>query len=180
VETAGSSLLYSKQLYAEARRHLRQGGILQQWSPRGDAVVRSSVGKAVQESFAYVRVFRSINGIGYYLLASDAPFPDRDSQELAARLPASAARDFVEWGPAPTAAGQFETLLCGDLSPIRLGQRSNIHFGKVVRSLVSRTLTKASVPEFILKRAASKRSCFPEASSKDTSPQASMVFCLLR
>jgi hypothetical protein len=116
VEAAGSSLLYSKQFYAEARRHLRQGGILQQWLPRGDAVVRSSVGKAVEESFAYVRVFRSVNGIGYHLLASDAPFPNRDSQELAARLPASAARDFVEWGPAPTAAEQFETLLNNELS----------------------------------------------------------------
>jgi len=116
VEAAGSSLLYSKQFYGEARRHLRQGGILQQWLPRVDAVVRSSVGKAVEESFAHVRVFRSVNGIGYHLLASDAPFPNRDGQELAARLPASAARDFVEWGPAPTAAGQFEILLQNELS----------------------------------------------------------------
>ncbi len=38
VEAAGSSLLYSKEFYAIAKPHLREGGILQQWFPGGDRV----------------------------------------------------------------------------------------------------------------------------------------------
>ncbi len=99
VEAAGSSLLYSKEFYAIIRRRLRPGGILQQWLPGGDAVVHASVARALKESFPYVRVFHSVQDWGYHFLASDQPLPNRTAAELAARLPASAARDFVEWGP---------------------------------------------------------------------------------
>jgi spermidine synthase len=116
VETAGSSLLYSEQFYGVAKLHLKPQGIMQQWLPSGDAVVRSSVARALRASFTYVRVFHSVTGEGYQFLASDQPFPERNSQELAERLPASAAKDFVEWGPAPTAAGQFEILLRNEIS----------------------------------------------------------------
>jgi len=49
-------------------------------------------------------------------LASDWPLPPGNARDLALRLPPSAARDFVEWGPAPTAEGQFEILLKNELS----------------------------------------------------------------
>lgn len=58
VEAAASSLLYSKEFYAIARRHLRPGGILQQWlSTVEDPVVMASFAKALKESFPFVRVF---------------------------------------------------------------------------------------------------------------------------
>ena len=62
VQAAGSSLLYSKEFYAIIRRRLRPGGILQQWLPGGDPVVRASVARALKESFPYVRVFHSVEG----------------------------------------------------------------------------------------------------------------------
>ena len=75
VQAAGSSLLYSKEFYATIQRRLRPGGILQQWLPDGDAVVRSSVARALKESFPYVRVFRSVQGWGWHFLASNQPLP---------------------------------------------------------------------------------------------------------
>jgi hypothetical protein len=115
VEAAGSSLLYSKQFYAAAKRHLRSDGILQQWLPYGDPFVRSSVAQALKASFSYVRVFHSVNGAGYHFLASDWPLPVRKAHDLAQQLPSSAAQDFVEWGPASTVEGQFEMLLKNEI-----------------------------------------------------------------
>jgi spermidine synthase len=116
VEAAGSSLLYSKQFYAEAKRHLRSDGILQQWLPRADPFVRSSVAQAIQASFSYVRVFHSVNGAGYHFVASDWRLPRMKAHDLAGQLPTSAARDFIEWGPASTVEGQFEILLANEIS----------------------------------------------------------------
>src|ERR1700680_1356009 len=116
VEAAGSSLLYSKQFYAAAKKHLRPQGILQQWLPWGDAVQGSSVAQAIKASFSHVRVFRSVTGTGYHFIASDSALPNRNMHELARQLPEAAARDFVEWGPASTAEGQFEILLNNEIS----------------------------------------------------------------
>lgn len=116
VEAAGSSLLYSREFYAAAKRHLSPEGVLQQWLPWGDPVVRSSVAQAIRASFTEVRVFHSLNGGGYHFIASDAHLPSRTAHDLAVQLPASADADFVEWGPAGTAEGQFQILLNNEIS----------------------------------------------------------------
>ena len=116
VQAAGSSLLYSKEFYAIIRRRLRPGGILQQWLPGGDPVVRASVARALKESFPYVRVFHSVEGWGYHFLASESPLPNPTAAELAQRLPAKAATDFLEWGPESTPEGQFADVLKREIS----------------------------------------------------------------
>jgi predicted membrane-bound spermidine synthase len=116
VQAAGSSLLYSKEFYAIISRRLRPGGILQQWLPGGDAVVRAAVARALKESFPYVRVFHSAEGWGYHFLASESPLPNPTAAELARRLPAKAAIDFLEWGPETTAEGQFSRVLRNEIS----------------------------------------------------------------
>ena len=116
VQAAGSSLLYSKEFYAIIRRRLRPGGILQQWLPGGDAVVRASVARALKESFPYVRVFHSVEGWGYHFLASESPLPNPTAAELAQRLPAKAATDLLEWGPETTPEGQFADVLKREVS----------------------------------------------------------------
>jgi spermidine synthase len=116
VEAAGSSLLYSKEFYDIISRRLSTGGILQQWLPGGDAVVRSSVARALRESFSYVRVFRSVEGHGYHFLASDHPLADRTAAELAQRLPAKATSDLMEWGPETTPELQFADVLKREIS----------------------------------------------------------------
>ena len=88
VAAAGSSLLYSQEFYALARKHLAPHGILQQWLPPvDDRVARASVAKAIQASFPYVRVFHSFDGDGYHLLASDWRLPHLTAEQLAQSLP---------------------------------------------------------------------------------------------
>jgi spermidine synthase len=114
VEAAASSLLYSKEFYAIARRHLRPGGILQQWYPsNNDPVIIASVAKALKESFPYVRAFRTIQkgSKGYHFLASDTPLPGYSADILASHLPGAAVNDFLEWNPESTAQQQFDRLL---------------------------------------------------------------------
>jgi predicted membrane-bound spermidine synthase len=116
VEAAGSSLLYSKEFYAIIKGRLRSGGILQQWLPGGDAIVRASVARALKESFQYVRVFRPGESGGYHFLASNRTLPDRTGAELAERLTPKAAHDFTEWGPESTPELQFADVLKKEIS----------------------------------------------------------------
>jgi spermidine synthase len=116
VEAAGTSLLYSKEFYSIIRRRLTRGGILQQWLPYGDAVVKAAVVGALQESFPYVRLFRALDGKGFHFLASEQPIVPRTPHELADRMPAKAAQDLVEWGPESAADGQFAIILSQELA----------------------------------------------------------------
>jgi spermidine synthase len=116
VQAAGSSLLYSKEFYAIAKAHLRAGGILEQWLPDGDRATRASVARALQESLAYTRAFGSVEGSGIHFLASMSPLPRESASQLALRLPASAATDLVEWGPASSPEQQFKIVLDSEIS----------------------------------------------------------------
>jgi predicted membrane-bound spermidine synthase len=115
---AGSSLLYSREFYDVVRKHLRSDGILQVWYPdtAGDKTTSVSVARALMQSFPYVRAFRSFDGVGIHFLASMEPIPVTSSSALAARMPAAAAKDFVEWGPAANAQQQFDAVLSREIS----------------------------------------------------------------
>jgi spermidine synthase len=110
VMAAGSSLLYSEDFYSVVRQRLRPGGMLQQWLPGGDFEDIAAVARALRQSFPYVRAFTYGADDGFHFLASDQPLPTRTANELAQRLPASAAADFVEWGPRKNAEDQFGML----------------------------------------------------------------------
>lgn len=116
VEAAGTSLLYSKEFYSIIRRRLTPGGILQQWLPSGDPVVKAAVTRALTESFPYVRLFRALDSKGFHFLAGDQPIVLRTPRELAGRMSAKAAQDLVEWGPELTPEGQFAVVLGQELS----------------------------------------------------------------
>jgi spermidine synthase len=120
VEAAGTSLLYSKEFYSAVRRRLTPHGILQQWLPRGDAVVQAAVAGALQQSFPYVRVFHSLDNRGFHFLASEHPLFRRNGQELVDRMPERAVQDLLEWGPASNAAQQFSIVLDREVSLDRL------------------------------------------------------------
>ncbi|MGO9306223.1 MAG: hypothetical protein ACLP3R_21395 [Candidatus Korobacteraceae bacterium] len=111
VHAAGSSLLYSEEFYAVARQRLQPDGILQQWLPWGDNAEQASVARSIQDSFPYVRVYRSVVGLGWHFFASMRPIPDRNAAELVERMPASAVADMMEWGPARTPSQQFDLML---------------------------------------------------------------------
>ncbi|HLZ40780.1 MAG TPA: hypothetical protein VKQ11_07455 [Candidatus Sulfotelmatobacter sp.] len=120
IEAAGSSMLYSKEFYTILKRRLRPDGILQQWLPDGDPVVRSAVARALAESFPYVRVFQYSSSWGYQFLASAQPIPDRSPAELVQRMPESARRDMIEWPFEPTAELEFSSVLQRETSVARI------------------------------------------------------------
>jgi len=124
VEAAGSSLLYSEQFYAAAKRRLQPGGILEQWLPSCDGYLCASVTRALTQSFPYVRVFGSLEGWGNHFLASTYPIPIRTAAELAGRLPPSARKDLLEWGPKATAEEQFAAVLTTEVPPEKFITRS--------------------------------------------------------
>jgi len=122
VQAAGSSLLYSQDFYAVAKKRLRPGGILQQFLPDGvndanDNELKASVARALQDSFPYVRVFQWNGRQGWHFLASGEPIPVRSAAELIARMPADAVTDMMEWGPAKTPEAQFNILLSRESRP---------------------------------------------------------------
>lgn len=111
VNAAASSLLYSEEFYRAAKERMQQDGILQQWLPNGDDADKAAVAKALKESFPYVKVYGSTEGWGWHFLASMQPIPDRTAAELAARMPAGAAEDLIEWGPKATPVAEFQAVL---------------------------------------------------------------------
>jgi spermidine synthase len=98
IEAAGSSMLYSEEFYAAARKRLRPGGILAQWLPNGDNEDLAAVARSLHNSFPYVRVFRWGTRWGFHFLASEQPLANLTAEQLQRKLPAEAAVDFVEWG----------------------------------------------------------------------------------
>jgi len=111
IQSAGLSLLYSKEFYGAAKRRLKPGGILQQWCVPGDPAVAAAAAEALRESFPYVRAFLALDEKGIQFLASEGPLPPFDAVALAAHMPASAARDLVEWGPSRDPRAPFRRWL---------------------------------------------------------------------
>ena len=111
IEAAGSSMLYSKEFYAILSQRLRQDGILEQWLPEGDPIVRSAVARALSESFPYVRVFQYYPTWGFQFLAGKQPIPRRTGAELVQRMPAAALRDIIEWPFEPSAERELDFVL---------------------------------------------------------------------
>jgi len=120
IEAAGSSMLYSTEFYSILNQRLSQDGILQQWLPEGDPVVRSAVARALFESFPYVRVFQYSQSFGYQFLASKQPIPRRMGAELIQRMPEAARRDMIEWPFEPTAEQEFDYVLKREISMTQL------------------------------------------------------------
>ena len=99
VPAAGSSLLYSKEFYVLVKQHLRTQGIFHQWLPEGDPAIEAAVAKSLKESFPYIRVFAYPRHPGFHYLCSMSPIPERNAEQMLARMPAKAITDLVEWGP---------------------------------------------------------------------------------
>jgi spermidine synthase len=99
IEAAGSSLLFSREFYGVIKTHLKPNGILAQWVMDSGGRTLSAAARSLTSSFHYVAVYRSLLGWGVHLLASETPIPEISAAEFAARLPAAAQLDLIEWSP---------------------------------------------------------------------------------
>jgi spermidine synthase len=98
VEAAGSSLLYSTEMYTLLKEHLKPHGIVQVWYPGGpDPLVLQAIVRSATASFPHVRCFISIEGWGVHILASEDPIEVPTAAQLVARMPDRAKNDLLEW-----------------------------------------------------------------------------------
>jgi predicted membrane-bound spermidine synthase len=115
ISTPTTSLLYSREFYEAAKKHLRPGGILQAWlpvlDPGWDLSTQTAFAKSLRDSFPYVRVFPCLGAWGFHMLASERPIPVRTPKQLAAQMPRSAAADLVEWNPNASPMQMFDAVL---------------------------------------------------------------------
>jgi spermidine synthase len=99
VEAAGSSLLYSREFYQDVKKHLKPGGILQQWFPGGEEKILHAIARSLTSEFPHVRVYRSIENWGYHFLASERAIESLTPEQMLERLPENAKADLMEWYP---------------------------------------------------------------------------------
>ena len=97
IEAAGSSLLYSTELYDAVKRHLKPNGILETWLPTGDRATKQAVAYSICKSFPYRVSFSSIEGWGIHFLASMEPIESKSADQLVSEMPAGARKDLLEW-----------------------------------------------------------------------------------
>lgn len=133
---AGVSLLYSTEFYEAARRRLKPGGILLQWTTSMNAqwsattdprVSLVAIAKALKKTFPYVRCLGSVEGWGYQFVASMSPLPEMTFSEMARRMPPAAVADMLEWGPARTPEQQFALMFKNEIPMERILAFNEIH-----------------------------------------------------
>jgi len=112
---AGSSLLYSEEFYEVLKNRLKEGGVLQQWSPGGEKLTLQAMLKAICAAFPFVRVFHSTERLGFHFFASMLPLKVPTVDAFLARLPQEAAADFVEWSEGKSAGDIYQELLLGEI-----------------------------------------------------------------
>ncbi|MHB8883031.1 MAG: fused MFS/spermidine synthase [Thermodesulfovibrionales bacterium] len=99
VEAAGSSLLLSEEFYAIARQHLNKGGILHQWFPHGEDRILFATARSLVNSFRFVKAYRSVEGWGVHLIASDKELIGISPAKMVSVMPPKAAADILESYP---------------------------------------------------------------------------------
>lgn len=100
VNSAGTTVLYSKEFYEDAKRILKDDGILSQWlfyGTRADDF--QMLVKSMTDVFPYLVVFQSPRAIGIYVLGSDKPI-EVDEVRMKKWLDqhGDAMKDLNEWG----------------------------------------------------------------------------------
>jgi len=98
MEASGSGLLYSTDFMALIAARLNEGGILANWIPNhGNTFLTQRILAAMMAHFKYIKIFKSIEGWGIHILASNNPIPSLTTQQYIDKLPARAKTDLMEY-----------------------------------------------------------------------------------
>lgn len=111
VEAAGSSLLYTREFLEVMKSRMTSNGILQHWFPGGEKLTVQAVARTLQEAFPYIKVYTSLEDVGYHFTCSMQPFEVPDVEGFIARMPASARADLIEWSDGRDAATYVQEIL---------------------------------------------------------------------
>ncbi len=100
VNSAGTTVLYSREFYQHAKKILNPGGIVSQWFFYGTSEddFRMLL-KSFVDEFPYILAFRSPRNLGLYLLGSESPI-SMNKQAIRAKIAANPKilADLNEWG----------------------------------------------------------------------------------
>ncbi len=101
-ETAGSSLLHSKEFLETVKSRLKKGGILQFWYLGSDVATNDAFARAICMTFPYIKIFAAPppGPYGHYFVASMEPINVLPVNEMLAKMPPTAKADMMEWAPA--------------------------------------------------------------------------------
>ena len=100
LDAAASGMLYSVEFYQEAKKHLGEKGLLQQWwYDTQDKWLFEAAIRTMKSVFPYVAAFSSVEGWGYHLVGSEYPIVVPDPKTAITRFPALALADLNEWLP---------------------------------------------------------------------------------
>lgn len=107
VYASGSGLLYTDEFFKLIKSKLNEGGIVHKWIYIPDhsimyKVTTNATVNAIKRNFKNVRIYNSIDDIGYHVIASDVPLPEMDAAWFISKLPVSAVQDILEWHPGQT------------------------------------------------------------------------------
>jgi spermidine synthase len=136
IEAAGTSLLYSSEFFDLVKKHLKKGGILQQWMPGTDRQTSQAIARTLFQSFPYVRVFPSvqyvpvagsIQKLGYFFICSMEPIGTPTARQMARKLPPAALKDLLEWSPSVTGEQFFQNILSLEVPPAKVLDPSLAH-----------------------------------------------------
>ena len=123
IQASASSLLYSREFNELVRAHLEPGGVFQQWFPGVEGTALASLTLALKGVFPHLRAFRSLDGQGIHLIASEGPLPSVSAEAAAARMPEAARGDLLEWFPRmPEASVPLRAQLARELDPATLSR----------------------------------------------------------
>jgi spermidine synthase len=102
INAAGTTVLYSREFYEDAKRIMNPKGLFLQWMFYGTrADDMKMLLKSFTDAFPYVSVFHSPRQIGIYLIGSTSPIPVPNGADWDKKLRATPAAltDVTEWGP---------------------------------------------------------------------------------
>jgi hypothetical protein len=125
---------------------LKPRGILQQWVPNTEIRNTQAITRSLLASFPYVKMYQSYEGWGHHFLASTHPFDVPSAEELAARLPARARADLVEWTEEKDPARILRAVLDREVDPraIVVGGNARVTDDRHYNSTISRRAWSAA------------------------------------
>ncbi len=117
VNSAGTTVLYSQELYREIKQKLNDSGVVQQWFFFDTTTTEREMMVLVRSfstEFEYALVFRSPNNLGISVIGSQTPLeytPSVFSQKL---KNTKVFNDLSEWENTPKTSEEFDSLYLGN------------------------------------------------------------------
>lgn len=116
VNSAGTTVLYSKEFYQDIKKDLDPAGLVQQWFFFDEKTSESELKMLIKtfiDQFKHTLVFRSPNNLGISIVASDTPLEFSRSLVEKRLVIEKVKKDLEEWSDTPKSYTEFNNLLLG-------------------------------------------------------------------